>query len=224
MCAGCQDNIFIFVFLFQGDCTAVVYIPIRHFFCLEAEFSCDATLISTCLAENISKFNTSFICKKKVHLKVLESSCSPSTEEERVQADAVSIELAVLNGLCNVQNRNNALVQYLGFHEFKLQNSFTVFTVIVTTFINGISFRIWNKLQRNLASTSFTRRVRLMRQLADTLDFVHRKQYSHNDLSPNNFMVVDNSAGESIVLIDFGSARPPGKVLCSVLFTKVIIN
>lgn len=144
---------------------------------------------------------TLVVYDKRVHCKVLK--CKENNQEGK---DSISVELASLNAIC-CQNQSS-LICYLGFIEFTFDN-LEHYTVIVSECIDGISFADWN-----LKVQPFFKRVLVLKHLAEALSFVHDKGYCHNDLSPNNFMIVDVLDGISIVLFDLGAARPPGKIQC----------
>jgi serine/threonine protein kinase len=47
--------------------------------------------------------------------------------------------------------------------------------------------------------------IKVLEQIADALAFIHRSNYSHLDIKPENILFID-SAGETIKLCDFGLA------------------
>ena len=139
-----------------------------------------------------------------MHLKVLSIRKALGNIEDRERADALQVELASLNGLCTFGK--DFLLHYLGFQELSFDDDDVLHTVIVSDYIHGDSFGSWNgRIQ------PFLNRLIVMNQLASALSFMHEGGYCHNDLSPNNFIVIDDQHGNvSTVLIDFGSTRPPG--------------
>jgi serine/threonine protein kinase len=49
--------------------------------------------------------------------------------------------------------------------------------------------------------------VFFLRQLLDGLSFLHRRHVVHLDIKPENILLIQESSGCSIKLIDFGLAR-----------------
>lgn len=137
---------------------------------------------------------------KQIHCKRLERHV-----DDKDGADAISLELASLNAICTKDY--SGVIRYLGFLEFTFDN-LAIQTVIVSHCIDGKSFGQWN-----VEKQPILKRLQVVKQLALAVSFVHETGYCHNDLSPNNFMIVENGQGDvSIVLFDFGAARPPGKI------------
>ncbi len=80
----------------------------------------------------------------------------------------------------------------------------TGFAYIAMELVDGISL---NKLLQQEESLGTLRAIRMTRQIADALSFVHESGIVHRDLKPENIIVVDLPEPDTIKLIDFGLAR-----------------
>lgn len=140
---------------------------------------------------------------KKLHCKFLKC-----REDDKDGVDKIRVELATLRAICSQNEssgQNSGVLCYLGFFQFTL-DQIVRYTVIVSNFVDGLTFGQWNLLIH-----PFLKRLQVAKQLVLALSFVHEKGYCHNDLSPNNFIIVEEDHDNiSIVLFDFGSAKPPG--------------
>ena len=76
--------------------------------------------------------------------------------------------------------------------------------VIVMEYVAGPSLQniVVQKQEHHLAG----KRVKLIREMAESLQYVHQKGFIHRDICPRNFICTPNSEG--IKLIDFGLTLP----------------
>ncbi|MBX9720382.1 MAG: serine/threonine protein kinase, partial [Candidatus Obscuribacterales bacterium] len=80
----------------------------------------------------------------------------------------------------------------------------TGFAYIAMELVDGISLK---KLLQQEQSLATLRALKLTRQIADALSFVHECGIVHRDLKPDNIIVVDLPEPDTVKLIDFGLAR-----------------
>ena len=76
--------------------------------------------------------------------------------------------------------------------------------VIIMEYVAGPSLQniVVQKQENHLAG----KRIKLIREMAEALEYVHQKGFIHRDICPRNFICTPNS--ESIKLIDFGLTLP----------------
>lgn len=70
---------------------------------------------------------------------------------------------------------------------------------IVMEWIDGVTLRQWNGVKHTAKE-----KRRILAQLLDAVEYVHKKQVVHRDLKPENVMITNN--GQNVKLIDFGLA------------------
>lgn len=80
---------------------------------------------------------------------------------------------------------------------------------IVTQWIDGCSLAEWLRInpRRSLSLSKRTDRSairKILLELCDALEYLHRNQIIHRDLKPSNIMITRN--GQNVKLIDFGLA------------------
>lgn len=191
---------------------APTYTVGRNFIVPDSKFlfekTCQDLIVRTFVHSNDRKVNDSVsISGRQVHLKFLTCPANAANKDDQDLIDAVNVELACLNGLCT--QRQPFLLDYVGFQEFRLlDNTTTYYTVVVSNYIDGgVTFGEWHGVDQN---KSFLSRLKVVKQIALALSFVHKQGYCHNDLSPHNVIVLNDN---SVVLIDFGAAKPPGSYI-----------
>jgi len=76
--------------------------------------------------------------------------------------------------------------------------------VIIMEYVAGPSLQniVVQKQENHLAG----KRIKLIREMAEALQYVHQKGFIHRDICPRNFICTPNS--ESVKLIDFGLTLP----------------
>ena len=76
--------------------------------------------------------------------------------------------------------------------------------VIIMEYVAGPSLQniVVQKQENHLAG----KRIKLIREMAEALHYVHQKGFIHRDICPRNFICTPNS--ESVKLIDFGLTLP----------------
>jgi hypothetical protein len=75
---------------------------------------------------------------------------------------------------------------------------------LVSEYIKG---KPLDELHPNLISNQF--KVKIIKQLASALEYMHTQKYIHRDLKPENLMI--DSLNEKLYLIDFGISKDLGK-------------
>lgn len=90
-----------------------------------------------------------------------------------------------------------------GYFVFHPNDSSLVLHCLVMEKIEGISLEVWFRAQGELP-ISQNMALEWLRQLADTLDRLHRNLYFHRDIQPANILLRDDG---QLALINFASVR-----------------
>ena len=81
---------------------------------------------------------------------------------------------------------------------FAMVNHPAIGNCIIMEWIDGISLE--ELLKRGTVDGALTKKI--ICEMCDALDYIHRKQTTHRDLKPENIMITNN--GRNVKIIDFG--------------------
>lgn len=111
--------------------------------------------------------------------------------------DAAYIERFIMESWLGRRFRNNKLVKVI---QREKANSYLYYLM---EFVEGVSLEEWMKKN---APCSPNQAMRIIRQIALGLRYLHRQQVIHQDLKPSNILIDSN---EQIKLVDYGSCYMP---------------
>jgi WD40 repeat protein len=94
-------------------------------------------------------------------------------------------------------------VESEGYFQFLPRNGREAVHCIIMEKIDGLNLKQWMNQQGDRPINQ-TQALNWLRQLAEILHIVHKKNYFHRDIKPQNIMI--RPSGQ-LVLIDFGTAR-----------------
>jgi serine/threonine protein phosphatase PrpC len=115
------------------------------------------------------------------------------TPSPNFEDDPAYIERFIMESWLGRRFRNNKLVKVI--HREK-PNTYLYYLM---EFVEGVSLEEWMKKNE---PCSPNQAIRIIRQIALGLRYLHRQQVIHQDLKPSNILIDDN---EQIKLVDYGS-------------------
>ena len=92
----------------------------------------------------------------------------------------------------------------IAVHDVLQKDSTTGEFFLIMEYVDGVNLREWLKQKRQNAETvSLDTTVSILSQVADAIDFAHRKKVVHRDIKPENIMVAYDGG---VKILDFGLA------------------
>jgi serine/threonine protein kinase len=118
------------------------------------------------------------------------------------------------------KNFTTSVVSFYGYIDSFITLSTTLFnhrfSILILEKINGITLQAYMDLQVRNVVDSWNLRLNIATGICEGLKYIHDNGYGHNDISPHNIMI--NEESSRAVIIDFGASSryiPPGEQMKS---------